>query len=103
MVLLLFSLKFKPYHQTESSYEPRRQYLLTLVTQSLVRKKDVPQASVSTYFLYDFLARMSLSIFHNWIGVSGERRWPKIVKEEQFHQGPTALIPASLLSIILTK
>lgn len=97
MVLFLFSLIFKPYQQTESSYEPRRQYLLTLVTHNLVRKKEespVPQASISTYFLYDFLARMSLSIFHNGIGVSRERQWPKVVKEEQFHQGPRALIPA---------
>lgn len=95
MVLFLFSLIFKAYQQIESSCEPRRQYLLTLVTQSLIRKKEDPQAYISTYFLYDFLARMSLPIFHNGIRVSGERQWPKLAKEEQFHQGPRALIPAS--------
>lgn len=49
IVLFFCWLKFKLYQQIGSSYEPRRQYRLTLVTHSLVKKKEeslVAQASV---------------------------------------------------------
>lgn len=81
MVPFLFSLVFNLYQQIKTSYEPRRKYLLTLATYSIARKKEeglAPQTSVNTYFLYDFLARMSLSIFHNGIGVSAERQMEQI-------------------------
>lgn len=42
------------------------------------RKKVLHHRHVNTYFLYDFLARMSLSIFHNGIGVSAERQMEQI-------------------------